>query len=92
VHRSPETTPGGGACPKDRKVAGGRTWFIAPDRKDLARMPASKSARLAERGKIDASLIPTPTEEDFFRQMGVPCWLPERRTEHKLRQFVRQSR
>jgi len=32
----------GGACPKDRKVAGGRVWFIAPDRKDLTRMAASE--------------------------------------------------
>jgi hypothetical protein len=82
----------GGACPRDRKVAGGRVWFIAPDRKDLAGMLASKFARLAERGEIDASMIPTPTEEDFFRQMGVPCWQPERRTEHRLRQCVRQAR
>jgi hypothetical protein len=82
----------GGACPRDRKVAGGRVWFIAPDRKDLARMPASKFARLAERGEIDASMIPTPTEEDFFRQMDIPCWPPEERTEHRLMQFVRQSR
>jgi len=78
----------GGACPKDRKVAGGRVWFIAPGRRDLARMPASKFARLAKRGKIDASMIPTPTEEDFFRQMGVPCWPPELRTERRLRQFL----
>ena len=82
----------GGACPKDRKVAGGRVWFIAPDLKDLARMPASRFARLAERGEIDASMIPTPTEEDFFRQLGVPCWPPEQRTERRLMQFVRQSR
>jgi hypothetical protein len=82
----------GGACLLDRKVAGGRVWFIAPDRKDLAGMPASKFTRLAERGEIAASMIPTPTEEDFFRQMGVPCWSPEQRTECRLMQFVRQPR
>jgi DNA polymerase/3'-5' exonuclease PolX len=82
----------GGACPRDRKVAGGRVWFIAPDRKDLAGMPASKFARLAGRGEIGASMIPTATEEDFFRQMGVPCWPPEQRAERRLKQFVRQSR
>ena len=54
-------------------------------------MPASKFARLAERGEIDASMILTPIEEDFFRQMGVPCWPPEERTEQRLMQFVRQS-
>jgi DNA polymerase/3'-5' exonuclease PolX len=82
----------GGACPRDRKVAGGRVWFIAPDRKGLARMPASKFARLAERGEIDASMIPTPTEEDLFWQMGVPCWPPEQRTERRLVQFIRQTK
>jgi hypothetical protein len=55
-------------------------------------MPASKFARLAERGEIDASMIPTPTEEGFFRQMGVPCWPPEQRTERRLMQFIRQAR
>jgi hypothetical protein len=30
----------GGGCPLDRKVAGGRVWFIDPGREDLARMPA----------------------------------------------------
>jgi hypothetical protein len=37
-------------------------------------------------------MIPTPTEEDFFRQMGVPRWAPEQRTERRLMQFIRQSR
>jgi DNA polymerase/3'-5' exonuclease PolX len=82
----------GGACPRDRKVAGGRVWFIVPDRRDLARMAASKFARLAERAEIDGSMIPTPTEEDFFRRLGEPCLPPEQRTERRLRQFVRQSR
>ena len=79
----------GGACPKDRKVAGGRVWFIDPGREDLARMAASKFAKRAERGEIDASLIPTPTEEDFFRQLGMPCWPPELRTERRRTQFLR---
>jgi hypothetical protein len=48
--------------------------------------------RPAERGEIDASMIPTPTEGDFFRQMGVPCWPPEQRTECRLRQFIMQTR
>jgi hypothetical protein len=81
----------GGACPKDRKVAGGRVWFIDPGREDLARMPASRFARLAENGDVEASLIPTPTEADFFRQLGVPCWLPERRTVERLREYMSQQ-
>jgi len=55
-------------------------------------MPASKFARLAERGEIDASMIPTPTEVDFFWRMGAPCWPPEQRTDRRLMQFARQSR
>ncbi|NIV32842.1 MAG: hypothetical protein GWN58_26370 [Anaerolineae bacterium] len=82
----------GGACPLDRKVAGGRVWSIDPGREDLARMAASRFAKLAERGEIDASLLPTPTEQDFFRQLGVPCWPPEQRTIHQLREYLQQTR
>ena len=69
-----------------------RVWFIDSGREDLARMPATKFARLAERGEIEAAMIPTPEEEDFFRVLDVPCWPPEQRTEHKLIQFIRQGR
>jgi hypothetical protein len=37
-------------------------------------------------------MIPTPEEADFFAVLNVPCWPPERRTEHRLMQFVRQTR
>jgi hypothetical protein len=82
----------GGGCPLDRKVAGGRVWFIDPGREDLARMPATRFARLAEQGEIEATMIPTPEEEDFFRQMTIPCWLPEQRTERRLMQLMRQGK
>jgi hypothetical protein len=75
----------GEGCPLDRKVAGGRVWFIDPGREDLARMPATKFARLAERGEIEATMIPTPEEEDFFRVLDVPCWPPHERTVDRLR-------
>ena len=75
----------GGGCPLDRKVAGGRVWFIDPGREDLARMPATRFARLAERGEIEATMIPTPEEEDFFRVLDVPCWPPHERTVDRLR-------
>lgn len=52
-------------------------WFIDPGREDLARMLAHKFARLAERGEIEATMMPTSEEEDFFRQLGVPSWPPE---------------
>ena len=77
--------------PLDRKVAGGRVWFIDPNREDYARMPASKFARLAERGGIDATLIPTLEEEDFFRQLRVPHWSPRERTVERLCEHLRQK-
>jgi hypothetical protein len=78
----------GGACPLDRKVAGGRVWFIDPGREDLARMPATKFARLAERGEIEATMIPTPEEEDFFRVLDIPCWSPAERTLPNLQRHM----
>jgi DNA polymerase/3'-5' exonuclease PolX len=81
----------GRACPKDREVAGGRVWFIDPGREDLARMPATKFARLAEQGEIEATMIPTPEEEDFFRVLDVPCWPPHERTVERLREHLQQK-
>ncbi len=80
----------GGACPLDRKVAGGRVWFIDPSREDLAKMPASKFARLAEAGSIEAGLIRTPTEKSFFEQLQVPYLDPWNRTKGNLKQLLRQ--
>jgi DNA polymerase/3'-5' exonuclease PolX len=81
----------GGGCPLDRKVAGGRVWFIDPGREDLARMPATKFARLAERGEIEATMIPTPEEGDFFRVLDVPYWPPHERTAERLRRHLQQK-
>jgi len=66
----------GGGCPLDRKVAGGRVWFIDPSREEYARMPASKFAKLAEKGQVEATMIPTPEE----------------RTECSLMHFLRRAR
>jgi hypothetical protein len=82
----------GGGCPLDQKVAGGRVWFIDPGREDLGQMPAHKFAQLAERGSIDARLIPTPTEEDFFRRLCAPCWPPEERAVERLQTYLWQTR
>ena len=65
-------------------------WSINAGRGDLARMPATKFVRLAERGEIEATMIPTPDEEDFFRQMGVPCWPPHERTVERFREHLLQ--
>jgi DNA polymerase/3'-5' exonuclease PolX len=84
----------GGACPKDRKVAGGRVWHLGhnPDnQRAYAKMPASKFVKLAERS-IFIHLIPTPKEEDFFGVLHVPCWPPEERTEQQLREYLRRTR
>jgi hypothetical protein len=55
-------------------------------------MPASKFAQLVEGGNISATVIPTPTEEEFFAALGVPCWPPEQRTERRLMRFIGQRR
>jgi hypothetical protein len=81
----------GGGCPRDRKVAGGRVWFIDPNREDFARMPASKFARLAEQGEVEATMVPIPEEEGFFQQLGVPCWPPHERTVRRLREHLQQK-
>jgi hypothetical protein len=81
----------GGGCPLDRKVAGGRAWFIDPGRGDLARVPATKFARLAERGEIEATMIPTPEEEDSFRVLDIPCWPPHGRAVERFREYLQQK-
>jgi hypothetical protein len=85
-----------GACPKDRKVAGGRVWSLtqcSPEQRyNIARMSASKFVHMAERRMYDVAPIPTPTEERFFGTLDVPCWPPEQRTERRLMQFIRQVR
>jgi DNA polymerase/3'-5' exonuclease PolX len=84
----------GGACPPDRKVAGGRVWSLVAcseeRRYHMARMPASKFARQAEQGELDAQVIPTPTEESFFEALEVPYWPPEQRTNEHIRAFLQQ--
>jgi hypothetical protein len=66
-------------------------WFIDPGREDLARTPATRFARLAERGEIEAIMIPTPEEEDFLRALGVPCWSPRERTVEQFRRHLQQE-
>jgi hypothetical protein len=86
----------GGACPKGRKVAGGRVWGFGgcteAAQRELARMPAHRFARLAEKGDVSAKVVPTPTEESFFEAMEVPCWSPEERTEKHIQAYLRQTR
>ena len=53
-------------------------------------MPATKFARLAEQGEIEATMIPTPEEEDFFRVLDVPCWPPPERTVERFREHLQQ--
>ena len=86
----------GGACPPDRKVAGGRVWSLAARSSkrlyQMARTPASKFARLAERGEIGAVAIPTPTEESFFEALEFPYWPPDKRTGERIRAYLWQTK
>jgi len=86
----------GGACPKGRKVAGGRVWDmgrLSPDQqRELAAIPAPKFARLAEAGRLPVEMIPTPTEESFFAALGVPCWPPEQRTRAHIRACLQRMK
>jgi hypothetical protein len=95
-HRLVTSQALGGACPLDRKVAGGRVWDLTTytqiDRVNVIKMPATKFLRLVGRSIPAALVIPTPEEEDFFAALGVPCWPPEQRTEHRLMQFIRQGK
>jgi hypothetical protein len=84
----------GGACPHSRKVAGGRVWRLSAladhVQAECARMPAAKFVR-ALTGRPEVHVLHTPTEEDFFREMGIPCWLPEERTLQRLQAYLRQT-
>jgi len=84
----------GGACPEDRKVAGGRVWQIKrslPERAkaEYASMPATKFAKLAERGEVHALSLATPEEWDFFFALDVPWWPSKQRTLARLQNYIR---
>ena len=74
----------GGACPLDRKVAGGRVWDLSQctpaQARHYAGMVASKFASLAESADLPVSVVPTPQEEDFFAVLQFPYLPPNERT------------
>jgi DNA polymerase/3'-5' exonuclease PolX len=86
----------GGACPKGRKVAGGRVWDFSgctvATQQQHAKMPAHRFARLAEKGDVPAKAIPTPTEESFFGALEFLYWLPEQRTKEHIWACRRQTK
>jgi len=90
-HRLVTSRALGGACPLDRKVAGGRVWDLTAytmiERVNVTRMAATKFIQLVGRSIPGVPMIPTPEEEDFFAALGVPCWPPEQRTVHRLVQL-----
>jgi hypothetical protein len=73
-----------------RKVAGGRVWDmpgqLAKSWPELISFPSSRFVKLAE--EFGMPMIPTPTEEKFFKALGVPCLPPEERTTQRLRQYL----
>ena len=83
----------GGACPRNRKVAGGRVWDTgssSPDQQlTYAKMPAVKFLRLAEKGLASAVVVPTPEEEDLYAALSFPFWPPEQRTMERLQKYLR---
>lgn len=81
-----------GVCPKNRKVSGGQVWELPPhprEQESLAAMPSSKFLRVA---KINPAIkpIPTPEEQDFFRELDFPWWPPEERTEERIKRHLRR--
>ncbi len=73
-----------------RKVAGGQVWDLSGLENEvrwrLATLPSDKFVR--EAVKLELPIIPTPTEEAYFKALKVPCWPPEGRTEDRLRGFL----
>jgi DNA polymerase/3'-5' exonuclease PolX len=73
-----------------RKVAGGRVWDmpgqLANSWPELISFPSSRFVKLAE--EFGMPMIPTPTEEKFFKALDVPCLPPEERTTQRLRQYL----
>jgi len=49
---------------------------------------ALKDGYLWRRGRP----VPTPTEEEFFAQIGIPCWPPAERSAIRLAQFLLERR
>jgi DNA polymerase/3'-5' exonuclease PolX len=47
-----------------------------------------RGGQLFRQGQV----VPTPTEEIFFREIGVPCWPPQERTATRLRQWLKSRR
>jgi len=81
----------GGACPLDRKVAGGQVWFIDPNEAQLASMPSGKFVKAVMAGKVNAHTLGTPTEESFFDQLQVPYFAPVDRTLANLQAHLRKK-
>lgn len=81
----------GGACPLNRKVAGGRVWDmsnLSAERQSLAAAtPAAKFVKWAE-GSLP--VLATPTESDFFTALRVPLWRPRLRSVHYLKHFLQE--
>jgi len=77
----------GGACPLDRKVAGGQVWNT-DGWPSVAAMPADKFVRMAEETQMPE--IATPKESDFFAALGVPLWPPRLRTAKQLKQHLQE--
>jgi hypothetical protein len=84
----------GGACPWNRKVAGGRVWNMeghAPRRQSyLGHLAAQDFLTIGPRCGISA--LDIPEEEDFFRELQVPLWPAKERTLQSLQVHIAGQR
>jgi len=86
----------GGACPPNRKVAGGYVWDLRPLNSAMQSLVNVSSAKdFLKRHKTvfaDAVKMPTHSEKEFFAALDVPWWTPRKRTEMFLRRYLLQRK
>lgn len=80
----------GGACPLNRKVAGGRVWDIsqlsAGRQAYVTALPAGEFVKIAEKTQIP--VLDTSRECDFFAALDVPRWASRLRTVERLQEYL----
>ena len=90
------TEAAGGACPLNRKVAGGYVWDLSnlpPVIQSLANLSPAADFLKRRKNVFDCVVqLPTTTEKEFFATLDVPYWTPRKRTEMFLRKYLLQRK